>query len=140
MEAVARVLAVGGGRAQLACQAEAACGACGSGRGCGLRLLGRRRDTVLDVPDRSDIDEPLAAGQLVTITVSDADVLRVAALAYLPTLIGLLAGALLGGSLSGAGDGATGLGGLVGGVAGWSAARWMARGNQPGVGIRRLPG
>ncbi len=139
MEAIARVVAVGDGRAQLACQVQSSCKTCGAGRGCGLRLLARDRDTVLDLPDPSDGPAKLVPGQYVTITIPDTDVLRFAALAYLPVLAGLLAGALLGSWLGGSGDGPVALGSGLGAACGWLAARGRARHRRPRVGVRPIP-
>jgi positive regulator of sigma E activity len=137
MEAVARVVAVGDGRAQLACQVASSCKSCGAGRGCGLRLLARDRDIVLDLPDPSDGELRLVAGQAVTIAIPDADVLRAAALAYLPVLLGLLAGAILG-SWLGSGDGPVALGSIVGAASGWWLARGRARSRLSRVSVRPL--
>jgi len=139
MEAVARVIAVGGGRARLACQVQSSCKSCGAGRGCGLRLLARDRDTELDVPDGSDGLPKLVPGQYVTIAIPDTDVLRAAALAYLPVLAGLLAGALLGSWLGGSSDGPVALGSLLGAASGWSLARGRARRRRPRVSVRPVP-
>jgi len=91
---------------------------------------------VLEVPDRSDASSPLLPGEYVTITVQDGDVLRAAALAYLPLLIGLLAGALTGNGLAGRGDGAVALGSMLGVACGWLVARGTARRARPRVKVR----
>ena len=139
MEAIARVVAVGDGRAQLACRVESSCKSCSAGRGCGLRLLARDRDIVLDLPDSSDGNARLVPGQAVTIAIPDGDVVRAAALAYLPVLAGLLAGALLGSWLVG-GDGPVALGGLLGAACGWWPARGRAHGRLSRVSVRPLAG
>jgi sigma-E factor negative regulatory protein RseC len=135
MEAVARVVAVGDGRAQLTCHVESSCKSCGAGRGCGLRLLARDRNIVLDLPRPVDGRPGLVPGQTVTISIPDDDVLRAAALAYLPALLGLLAGALIGHWL-GEGDGAVALAGLLGAAGGWRLARGRARRQLSRVSIR----
>jgi positive regulator of sigma E activity len=140
MEAVARVLAVSDGRARLACQAQSSCKSCASGRGCGLRLLAGGRDAFLEVPDRADSNAMLVPGQVVTVAIRDADILRAAALVYLPALGGLLAGAFVGSGLGGYGDGAVALGGVLGAVSGWALARGTAQRCLPRVTIRLQPG
>lgn len=140
MEALARVLEVGGGRARLACQVHSSCKSCSAGRGCGLRLLAGGRDAVLEVPDRSDAQVRLVPGEYVTVAVRDGDVLRAAALAYLPVLGGLLAGALLGGWLGGQADGPVALGSALGTVSGWAIARDWTHRRSPRVSVRPRAG
>lgn len=101
-----------------------------------MRLLAGNRDTVLEVPDRCDTGARLIAGQVVTLTVRDAEMLRAATLAYLPLLAGLLAGAVLGHGFGGPGDLAVALGGAMGAAAGWVIARSRARHRQPAVTVR----
>jgi sigma-E factor negative regulatory protein RseC len=138
MEAVARVVAVSDGRARLACQVQSSCESCGAGRGCGLRLLARGRDSMLELQDPSgDGPDRLVPGQYVTIAIPDADLLGVAALAYLPVLAGLLAGALLGNWLGGA-DGPVAAGSLLGAALGWWLGRNRARSREPRVSIRPI--
>jgi positive regulator of sigma E activity len=57
--------------------------------------------------------------------------LRAAALAYLPPLLGLLAGALAARGLAGAGEGAALGAALAGATAGWWLSRGLARRNPP---------
>ena len=93
MKAVARVSAVRGGRAVLSCEtATTACGSC-SGRGCALRWLSRG-DGALEIPVQSPGVGGLVPGDGVVVEVSEGELLRVAALAYLAPLAGMLAGAL----------------------------------------------
>ena len=93
MKAVARVRDVRGDRVVLSCEtATAACGSCG-GRGCALRWLSRR-DGVLELPLQSLGVAGLAPGDGVVVEVSEGELLRAAALAYLAPLAGMLAGAL----------------------------------------------
>jgi len=94
------------------------------------------RDPVLVVPDRPDASTALLPGEYVTITVPDGDVLQAAALAYLPLLVGLLAGALAGNGLAGHGDGPVALGSMVGLACGWAVARGAARRAGPRVKVR----
>ena len=93
MKAVARVSAVQGDRAVLSCEtATAACSSC-RGRGCALRWLSRR-DGVLELPLQSPGLAGLAPGDGVVVEVSEGELLRAAAVAYLAPLAGMLAGAL----------------------------------------------
>jgi len=140
MEAIARVLAVGNGRARLACQVQASCKSCSSGRGCGLRLLAQGREPEIEVADRSSVDVLLVPGQVVTITVRDSDVLRAAALAYLPVLVGLLGGAVLGHWLGGQGDGPVALGAVLGAACAWGMARGRAVRRRPRLSIMPVAG
>jgi sigma-E factor negative regulatory protein RseC len=139
MEATARVVAVSDGRARLACEDEAACGACGSGRGCAIRWFAGSRRT-LEVPDLTDDHQPLRPGQRVTIEAGEGEVLRAAAVVYLPPLAGLLVGAVLGRWIT-AGDerGAMALAAL-GGVAGWWIARRLSRRSPPRMRVRQATG
>jgi len=50
MEAIARVLTVGDGRARLACEVRSSCSACNAGHGCGLRRSAEGANVVLEVP------------------------------------------------------------------------------------------
>jgi sigma-E factor negative regulatory protein RseC len=140
MEAIARVLAVGNGRARLACQVQSPCSSCGSGRGCGLRLLAQGREPEIEVPDRSSVDVLLVPGQIVTIAVRDSDVLRAAALAYVPVLGGLLSGAVLGHLLGGQGDGPVALGAVLGAACAWAMARARAVHRRPHVSVLPVAG
>jgi len=138
MEATARVMTVRDGRARLACESRAPCGACG--RGCALRWLGGSGSRSLDVPDRADDRQLLRPGQFVTIAVRDGDVLRAASQVYLPPVTGLLAGALLGRWLMGGGDAGTLLVGLSGAIAGWWIARAWSKSSPPRISIRHVAG
>jgi positive regulator of sigma E activity len=93
MKAVARVRDVQGDRAVLSCEtATATCGSCG-GRGCALRWLSGR-DGVVELPLQSPGVAGLVPGDGVVVEVNEGELLRVAALAYLAPLAGMLAGAL----------------------------------------------
>jgi positive regulator of sigma E activity len=140
MESLARVVAVGDGRTRLACQVHSSCKSCAACRGCGLRLLARDRDAVPDLPDGPFTRARLVPGEYVTISIPDSDVLRAAALAYLPVLVGLLAGPLLGSWIGGHGDGPVALGGVLGAACGWTMAWGTVRRSQPRVSIQRHPG
>ena len=139
MQATARVVAVGAGRARLACDDRGSCGACGAGPGCSLRWLAKSGAPTLEVPDLTDDLQPLQAGEAVTVGVGDGEVLRAAAIVYLPPLAGLLAGALLGQSLVAAGEGGTMATAVLGAAAGWWRARAWSRRNPPRVSVRKAP-
>lgn len=128
MKAVARVRNVRGGRAILSCEdPPAACSACGGGRGCALRWLSST-DGVLEVALPTAGDRPLAPGDGVVLEVAEGELLRAAALAYLPPLAGLLAGAVLARTvLPGAEMAALALS-VAGLAAGWALSRaWLRR-------------
>jgi sigma-E factor negative regulatory protein RseC len=140
MEATARVLTVGGGRARLACQDRATCSSCGSGRGCALRWLSRSGSPTLEVPDRTDDQQPLRPGQAVTIEAGEGEVLRAAVVVYVPPLAGLLAGALLGRGLGVSGEGATLATAVLGSAVGWWVTRSWSRRNPPRISVRLAVG
>jgi positive regulator of sigma E activity len=140
MEARARVLAVGNGRARLACQVQSSCGSCSSGRGCGLRLLAPGGEPEIEVPDRSSLDALLVPGQVVSIAVRDSDILRAASLAYLPVLGGMLGGAILGHRLGGQSDGPVALGAVLGAACAWAMARGWAVHRRPRVSVLPVAG
>lgn len=137
MDARARVLRVLDGRATLACEESHGCGDCGSSHGCGLRWIGGARRRTLDVPAGGVATGPLTTGEWVTVTVADADLLRIAAMLYLPPLGGLLAGALLARYLVHGGDVASAAAACCGLLAGWLVARAWARDARPGVQVSR---
>ena len=131
MKAVARVRSVGEGRALLSCEAPpAACSACGGGRGCALRWLSPAQGR-LEVPAPSGGDRPLAPGDAVVVEVAEGEVLRAAALAYLPPLAGLLAGAVLARAVLPAAEAAALLLGVAGLAAGWGLSRAWLRHRPP---------
>lgn len=140
MEAIARVLAVANGRARLACQVQSTCKSCESGRGCGLRLMAQGREQEIEVPERSSLDVLLVPGQVVKIAVRDSDILRAAALAYLPVLGGLLGGGALGHWLGGQGDGPVALGAVLGAACAWVLARARAVRRRPHLSVLPLAG
>ena len=85
------VTRVDAGRASVECRgaSQPACGACGSGRGCGWQRS--------DEPRRLEIDAHLGTrtlepGDRLEVQVDDARLLRAACRLYLPPLAGLLAG------------------------------------------------
>jgi sigma-E factor negative regulatory protein RseC len=140
MEATARVLSVGNGRALLACRDRITCGTCASGGGCALRWLSRSGSPTLEVPDRTDDEQPLHPGESVTVEAAEGEVLRAAAVAYLPPLVGLLAGALLGRAVGTAGEGATLATSAAGALAGFWVTRSWSRRAPPRISVRRLTG
>jgi positive regulator of sigma E activity len=71
----------------------------------------------------------------VTISVRDGEVLRAAAMVYLPPLCGLLLGAVAGSALGVAGEADTLLAATVGFLAGWGLARALSRNRPPGVSV-----
>jgi len=130
MRATARVLDVRDGRALLSCDVEAAaCDGCRSGRGCALRWLARSAGARLEVPDTSADGRRLVADDGVALEVSDGELLRATALAYVPPLAGLLAGPLLERAVSAGGDGVSAvIAAAVGLALGWGASRaWLRR-------------
>lgn len=130
MQAQARVLAVRDGRVQLECESTATgtCGACAGGRGCALRWVAGRGNTLLELTDPAHGDQPLRAGDGVTLEVDDGELLRAAALAYVPPLVGLLAGSGLGVAWVPGSESAAMAGAVVGLAAGWVGARaWLRR-------------
>ena len=71
---------------------------------------------------------PLRAGDGVIIEVDDGELLRAAALAYVPPLVGLLAGPVAATGLAPGSELAALAGAVLGLAAGWSAARaWLLR-------------
>jgi sigma-E factor negative regulatory protein RseC len=140
MEAVARVTSVAGGRAWLACETNAACEACGSGRGCAIRLLAGSREALLDVPDRADDRRALQPGDSVVVRVPEGEILRAAMLAYLPPLAGLLAGAALPRALMvPPAEVVTVAAALVGAAGGWWLGRHWTRTRPPQFSVRLAP-
>jgi sigma-E factor negative regulatory protein RseC len=136
METTARVLTVRDGRARIACDDRAACGACGRGGRCALKWFSGGTGTTLEVPARISDQVLLRPGQAVTIAVGDGEVLRAAATVYLPPLAGLLLGAVAGTALGIAGEAGTLLVATAGGLAGWRVARSWSRNRPPGVSVR----
>lgn len=128
MRTFARVHDVRQGRARLTCDAATSgCEACGAGRGCALRVFPRMGSPTLAVPEQWPDGTRLVAGAGVEIEIDDGELLRAAALAYLPPLAGLLGGPVLARALGGA-DGAAVLAAAVGMALGWGVSRvWLRR-------------
>ena len=140
METAARVLAVRDGRAHIACDDSAACGACGRGGRCALKWFSGGSRATLEVAALTSDQLLLRPGQAVTIAVGDGEVLRAAAIVYLPPLTGLLLGAAAGSALGVAGEVGTLLLAGMGGLAGWRVARTWSRSRPPTVSVRPIDG
>jgi sigma-E factor negative regulatory protein RseC len=140
METRARILTVRDGRARVACEDQAACGACGPAGRCALKWFSGGAGATLEVPTRTSDQFLLRPGQAVTIEVADGEVLRAAATVYLPPLAGLLLGAAAGTALGAAGEVGTLLIAAVGGFAGWGFARSWSRRRPPRVSIKPFDG
>ncbi|HEX9208079.1 MAG TPA: SoxR reducing system RseC family protein [Steroidobacteraceae bacterium] len=129
MQARARVQAVQAGRVRLECESpEEACGAC-AGRGrCALRWLAAPGHPQLDMAHPVLDVSPLRPGDGVIIEIDDGELLRAAALAYVPPLAGLLAGPVAVSVLTPGSELAALAGAVLGLVAGWGASRaWLRR-------------
>ncbi len=122
MEIRTRVREVHGDWARLVCEQAGQCDLCGSGRGCGLRLMGRSREHHLTVPRGSHSTRPLIAGDAVLVSVADGAIVRATALIYLLPVAGLLAGAGLA-QMMDMGDGIAFLAALGGALAGVGCGR-----------------
>jgi len=112
-----RVKEVHGEWARLVCEQTGQCELCGSGRGCGLSLMGAAGERHLTVPCRPDRTRTLIAGDPVLVSVANGAIIRAAALIYLLPVAGLLAGAAMA-QMLGMGDGVSFLAALVGALAG----------------------
>jgi positive regulator of sigma E activity len=136
MRTRARVHDVRDGRAWLECETAAgACTACAGGRGCALRWLGRSGSGLLEVPAQGPGGAALAPGDALTIEVSDGELLRAATAAYVPPLLGLLAGPVLARLLA-AGDPIAVAAAGLGLALGWAASRAWLRRSPPRVELR----
>lgn len=118
------------GRVLLECEAAAAaCAACAGRRGgCALRWLAGPGNAMLDVVDPAPRGPALQPGDGVIVEVDDGELLRAAALAYLPPLAGLLAVPLVVAVLLPGHEAAALAGAALGLLAGWGVARaWLRR-------------
>jgi sigma-E factor negative regulatory protein RseC len=140
METRARVLTVRDGRARIACDDHAGCGACGRSGRCALKWFSAGAGATLEVPARTSDQVLLTPGQAVTIEVGDGEVLRAAATVYLPPLAGLLLGAAAGTALGTSGEVGTLLMAAAGSFAGWGFARGWSRRRPPSVSIKPFDG
>lgn len=129
MQARARVQSVLAGRVRLECESPAqACGACTGSRGCALRWLAGPGNPQLDVAHPVPEGAPLHPGDGVVIEVEDGELLRAAALAYVPPLAGLLAGPVAMVALMPGSELAALAGAVAGLAAGWGTSRaWLRR-------------
>ena len=141
MQARARVHAVEAHRVRLECESPAAaCGAC-AGRGrCALRWLAGPGHPSLDVESSAAAGPPLRPGDGVIIEVDDGELLRAAALAYLPPLVGLLAGPVAAAALTPGSELAALAGAVLGLATGWGAARAWLRRSPPRYRLRTAEG
>jgi sigma-E factor negative regulatory protein RseC len=117
----ARVQDVRGDRASLACEEPPACGTCGVTGGCGFQFAARRASRLLHV-EHNGAACPLAAGDVVLVSVADGAIVRAAAATYLFPVVGVLAGAGFA-YLAGGGDALA----FVAALAGALAAVWYGR-------------
>ncbi len=119
-----RIIAIEGDYALVEGAANADCGACAASRGCGVSKLGklvRQRSLRWRVANRV----AAAAGDEVTLGIADEALLASAAIAYLPPLLGLVAGALIAAAASGGNLGAA-LGAAFGFGLGCAISRRLA--------------
>lgn len=94
IEQRARVVCIEGDDALVQASASAGCGACALRQGCAASKIGqllRQRPALWRVPNSL----AARAGQEVTLGIDDDALLASAAIAYLPPLLGLLAGAVI---------------------------------------------
>lgn len=129
MQARARVHAVNAGRARLECEsAAAACGACAGRGGCALRWLVGSAPPTLEVEAAATGGRSLRPGDGVIVEVEEGELLRAAAVGYLPPVAGLLAGPVAVAALIPGTEAAVLAGAVLGLVAGWLASRaWLRR-------------
>lgn len=93
-----------------------------------MRWLAGPGHSTLDVDTPAIPGAPLRPGDGVIIDVDDGELLRAAALAYVPPLAGLLAGPVVAAMLQPGSEPVALTGALVGLAAGWGAARaWLRR-------------
>jgi sigma-E factor negative regulatory protein RseC len=141
MEARARVNAVHAGRVRLECESPAgACGACAGRRGCALRWLAGPGNPNVEVASPVPDALPLRPGDGVIIEIDDSELLRAAALAYIPPLVGLLAGPVAVAALASGGELAAMAGAVMGLTAGWGASRAWLRRSPPRYRLRTADG
>ena len=129
MQTLARVHDVHEDRVRLACESAAsACDACSGGRGCALRWLARPGGAMLEVGTPCLDGRRLLPGDRVVLEVDDGELLRAAVLAYVPPLIGLLAGPGVATWLVPGSEAAALVAAALGLATGWGTARlWLHR-------------
>lgn len=137
MRAAARVREVNGNRARLECDsATLACAACAGRGGCALKRLAGGQEARLDVPAHAENGIRLVAGSRVTVEVAEGELLGAALRAYLPPLVGVLAGPLLARVGADGGEGVILLCAVAGLLLGWVASRAWLRRSPPRVAVR----
>ncbi len=137
MKAAARVREVNGNRARLECDsATFACAACADRGGCALKRLAGGHEPRLEVPARAIDGVLLVPGSRVTVEVDEGELLGAALRAYLPPLVGLLAGALLARAVAGGGEGLVLFCAAAGLLLGWAVSRAWLRRSPPRVAVR----
>ena len=134
MDARVRVVEVRDGRARVACDEQAGCGACAAG-GCGLRWLGAGGPRTLELPAGSTRERRLQPGEAVRLVLPDGELLRAVAKAYLPMLAGLLVAPSLAAMIWSAGEAALLGAAATGGALGWLATRLWLRSSPPAFAI-----
>jgi len=93
-----------------------------------LRWLAGPGDSMLEVVHPASHGPPMHPGDHVIIEVDDGELLRAAALAYVPPLVGLLAGPVAAATLVPRSEPTAPAAALLGLAAGWGAARlWLRR-------------
>ncbi len=127
------VIEVSSGRAVVVCAGAAGCARCAAGHGCGSGLMERLLgDRLRMVEARVPGSLSVAAGDVVSLKLDDAALVRGAATAYLLPLCGLLAGCLAGSVLLPAsGDAGVLTGGALGLLAGFVLPRLLGHGSEP---------
>lgn len=129
IEQNATVLSVAGHRAVVSARGSSGCGACASGGGCGVGVLGRLfggRSSELE----AEAPFPVEAGDEVVIGLREDALLRGSLWVYLVPLVAFILGAVVGQTVAdniGAGEGFAIIGALAGGLAGARLAAAHAR-------------
>lgn len=120
-----RVVGTEGEFALIEAAQSGGCSACGIKGGCPTTKLGkflRPRPRVWRIPN----DQDLRPGETVTLQLPEAALLSAAAIAYLPPMLGVLAGASAAAALATSDLGAA-LGAIGGFLAGLACSRWLGR-------------
>jgi len=137
VKAAARVREVNGNRARLECDsATVACAACAGRGGCALQRLAGGHETRLEVSTSAVDGVLLVPGSRVTVEVAEGELLGAALRAYLPPLVGVLAGPLLARVGADGGEGGILLCAVAGLLLGWVVSRAWLRRSPPRVAVR----
>ena len=122
--AYARIIAFENGRATLAAERKTACQSCAAAKGCSVPALAR---ALGEKPLTFETDEIAAprVGDWYQIVLPQSAILKLAAIAYLLPLAGLITMALAA-TMAGAGDGGAVIAGLAGLFAGHRSASLIA--------------